>query len=264
MKRIDWTLLPVICALAIFDSAPAVAQPPGAAVPYPQRDTDPAAVARGKQIYDTYGCSFCHGADIHGGAGGPSLLRSSLVQNDERGELIGAVIRSGRPNTTMVGFALDDAQVADLAEFFNSFSLSSREVGRVQPETIVTGNAGAGRRYFNRNCGGCHATDGDLSGIASRITDPRELQQTWLMPRDAPPVTATIEIDGGTRSGELVRIDEFLVTIRTADGLQRTFKREGDVPRVVRHDPLEAHKALLSQYTDPDIHNVTAYLVTIR
>jgi len=250
--------------LAVIECQLAAAQPPGAAVPYPQRDTDPAAVDRGRQIYETYGCSFCHGADIHGGAGGPSLLRSALVQNDDHGELIGEVIRNGRANTTMAGFALDDRQVADLAEFFNSFSLSSREVGRIQPETIVTGNAGAGRRYFSRNCAACHAVDGDLAGIAARITDPRELQQTWLMPRAAPPVTVTVEADGVTHGGELVRIDEVLVTIRTAEGRQRTFKREGDVPRVMQHDPLEAHKALLPLYTDQDIHNVTAYLVTIR
>jgi hypothetical protein len=186
------------------------------------------------------------------------------VQNDEAGELIGEVIRNGRPNTTMAGFGLEQRQIAYLAEFFNSFALSSREVGRVQPESIVTGNANAGRRFFNRHCGDCHSVDGDLAGIASRITDPRDLQQTWLMPREASPITARVETATATYVGELVRIDEFLITIRPADGRQRTFKRKGDVPRVVQQDPLAAHKELLAVYEDRDIHDVTAYLVTIH
>ena len=30
------------------------------------------------------------------------------------------------------------------------------------------------------------------------------------------------------------------------------------------HDPLEGHKKLLSVYTDKEIHDVTAYLVTVK
>lgn len=250
-------------AAAIAWSA-ANAQPPGFTPPYPQRETDPAAVERGRQIYESYGCSFCHGADIHGGAGGPSLLRSPLVQNDVAGELIGDVIQNGVPNTTMVGFALDREQIADLAEFFNSVPLSSREGARMPPLTIVTGNARAGRRYFADHCSACHSVEGDLAGIASRIPDPKRLQQTWLMPRNASPIVASVATPDGTVQGPLVRIDEFLVTIEAADGRQRTFEREGNVPSVELDDPLAAHKALLPVYTDPDIHNVTAYLVTIE
>ena len=30
------------------------------------------------------------------------------------------------------------------------------------------------------------------------------------------------------------------------------------------HDPLKAHTDMLKKYTDADIHNLTAYLVTLK
>ena len=49
-----------------------------------------------------------------------------------------------------------------------------------------------------------------------------------------------------------------------ADGVQRSVRRTGDVPKVEIHDPLERHRKLLTEYTDKDIHDVTAYLVTLK
>jgi cytochrome c oxidase cbb3-type subunit 3 len=65
-------------------------------------------------------------------------------------------------------------------------------------------------------------------------------------------------------SGPLLRLDDFLVTVVQADGAQRTFRRNGDVPKVEITDPLEGHRALLGTLTDADMHNVTAYLVTLK
>jgi mono/diheme cytochrome c family protein len=268
---------PFVVCLASFAGAlgPARAQPPqpppapplpaflqGA---YPARETNPEAVARGKALYDAYGCAFCHGADTRGGNQGPSLLRSQLVQRDQAGETIGPVIRNGVPNTTMVGFALEPEQIADIAEFLHSFALDSRDPARQRPESIVTGNPRAGRRYFEANCGDCHSVTGDLRGIAARYPDPVDLQTHWLMPREAPPVTVTVTTpSGAVIEGRLARIDEFVVSVALEDGTQRSFARAGAVPKVELHDPLAAHKALLPVYTDPDIHDVTAYLVTIQ
>jgi cytochrome c oxidase cbb3-type subunit 3 len=78
-------------------------------------------------------------------------------------------------------------------------------------------------------------------------------------------VTATITLSSGeTVEGSLVRVDEFLITVKLADGSQKTFRRTGDTPKVVIHDPLQAHRDLLPQYSDRDIHDVTAYLVTLK
>jgi len=231
---------------------------------YRPRETDPDAVARGRALFQEYACSFCHGSDIRGAAGGPSLLRSQLVQRDQQGELISDVIRNGVSGTAMASFALNDSQIRDIAEFLHSFQLSSRDPARVRPESIVTGDADLGRRYFAAACTRCHSASGDLAGIAGRFEDPRELQQNWLMPDEAPPVIVEVVTPEGETSGELIRIDEFSVTLERSDGSRRTFTREGDKPSVTLHDPLQAHRDLLPQYSDRDIHNVTAYLVTLK
>jgi cytochrome c oxidase cbb3-type subunit 3 len=232
---------------------------------YPERITDPEAVERGRAFYAAYGCAFCHGEDIRGGSGGPSLLRSQLVQRDQAGETIAPVIRGGVPNTLMVGMNLADNEIEDIAEFLHSFELSSRDPARNRPETIVTGDAAAGRRYFEQHCTRCHSVTGDLRGVASRYADPRELQTNWLMPREAPPVTVRVTTNAGEIvEGTLSRMDEFSVSLELADGWQRSFKRMSNTePRIELDNPLEAHENMLAVYTDPDIHNVTAYLVTI-
>ena len=250
----------------------------GAAAAFPKRaPADPAVVARGKALYSA-NCQFCHGADTRGGDAGPSLLRSQLVQDDRGGELVATVLAAGRP-PAMPKFDFTREQVADIAAFLHSFDINSRDPARVRPETIVTGDAKAGEAFFATTCGSCHSTTGDLKGIASRFPDPRALQQWWLMPggegrgRGAPspaaanlkPVTATITTADGQRyEGRLMRIDEFVVSIVDADGSTRSFRREREVPVVDIHDPLQQHRALLRTYTDKDIHDVTAYLVSLK
>ena len=64
--------------------------------------------------------------------------------------------------------------------------------------------------------------------------------------------------------GTLVRLDDFYVVVELADGTQRTFRRSGDQPVLDVRDPLETHIKLLTTYTDNDIHNLTAYLVTLK
>ena len=54
---------------------------------------------------------------------------------------------------------------------------------------------------------------------------------------------------GQKAEGRLVRIDDFIVTLTDADGTQRTFRRDGDTPKVEIHDPLKPHRDLL-----PDLH----------
>ena len=62
----------------------------------------------------------------------------------------------------------------------------------------------------------------------------------------------------------LVHIDDFLVTMRLPDGTMSTVRRVGDTPKVDVRDPLQTHRDLLSLYTDKDMHDVTAYLVTLK
>ncbi len=247
---------------------PAVRRPPA----FPERPpADPSVVERGKSIYGVH-CTFCHGADARGGSGGPNLIRASLVLNDRNGELIGPVIREGREG--MPKFDLSPSQISDIAAFIHNFKVGGYDVSRMTPPTIVTGDAKAGEAYFRKTCSGCHSVDGNLKGIAARIADPKRLQQTWLMPGTGggrrgsasvvPPTRVTVTAAGNKVNGRLVRIDDFIVSLIEDDGTPRTFTREGAVPKVELHDPLQGHRSLLASYTDKDIHDVTAYLVTIK
>jgi hypothetical protein len=179
--------------------------------------------------------------------------------------LLGELITQGVPGTTMAAFALEAAEVADLAEFLHSFQVSGRDPARERPGSIVIGNAAAGKQFFAGRCAGCHAAEGDLRGVATRFADPRALQQQWLMPRRAPPVVVVVTMpDGAAVAGTLARIDEFIVSLSLPDGTSRTYARDGNTPRVELRDPLAAHKALLPVYTDKDIHDMTAYLATLE
>jgi cytochrome c oxidase cbb3-type subunit III len=281
MKHVfGWTAAALVAAVgSLAAQQPAAGQGGrggGAAAAFPKRPpADPAVLARGKAIYST-NCQFCHGADTRGGDAGPSLLRSQLVQDDRNGELVATVLAAGRP-PAMPKFDFTREQIADVAAFLHSFDINSRDPARVRPESIVTGDARAGEAYFARTCASCHSTAGDLKNLAARFPDPRALQQWWLMPggdgrgRGAPsagsltPVTASITTsDGQKYEGRLVRIDEFVVSIVEADGTTRTFRREREVPVVDIHDPLQQHRVLLRTYSDKDIHDVTAYLVSMK
>jgi cytochrome c oxidase cbb3-type subunit 3 len=242
---------------------------------YPVRPPgDPASIDRGKALYGV-NCQFCHGADTRGGDGGPSLLRSGIVLADQKGEQIGPVVRAGRP-PAMPKFTLTDDQIADIAAFVHTFRAAGYDESRVKPASIVVGDAKAGEAFFGSKCASCHSATGDLKGFASRIADPRLLQQTWLLPgsgggRGGPPAvqvkptTVTVHLPSGeTIEGRLDRIDDFVVALTTADGTRRSFATNGDTPKVEIHDPLQPHKDLLRVYSDTDIHNVTAYLVTLK
>ncbi len=250
--------------------APAFRRPPA----FPDRPpADPALLESGKALYGVH-CTFCHGTDARGGSGGPNLIRTAVVLNDKDGELIGPILREGR--TGMPKFDLSDAQISGIAAFIHSFKVGGYDVSRMTPLTIVTGDATAGAAYFTKTCSGCHSVTGNLKGLASRITDPKQLQQTWLMPgsgggRGGPaatrvsPVTVTVTSSPGkTVKGRLNRIDDFFVLLTEEDGTPRTFTRDGGNPKVEINDPLKGHRDLLGSYTDKDIHNLTAYLVTVK
>jgi mono/diheme cytochrome c family protein len=262
--------LPHAGAQDATSGAPKAAPAGGSA--YPPRPPAPAEVlARGKALYEAE-CAFCHGEDARGGDMGSNILRSRHVLNDQNGERLLPVLRGeGLEGSMMPRFNFTAQQAAELAAYLHSFRVNGYDGSRMRPQTILVGDAAAGQAYFERRCAGCHSATGDLRGIASRIPDPRTLQQRWLNPggggRGLPvrPATVSVTLPSGQRiQGRLVRIDDFLVTLLLDDGRQRTIRRNGDVPRVEIHDPYQPHKDLWPVYTDADIHNVTAYLATLQ
>jgi cytochrome c oxidase cbb3-type subunit 3 len=244
---------------------------------------DPAQIARGKTLFGI-NCRGCHGADLRGGdLGGPNLLRSQVALSDLNGELIVPIIHGSRQNMGMPAIGLNDADANAVAAYVRSVIETIQGQGAPpsagrEPPSILIGNASEGKAYFAAKCSGCHSAENDLSKIATRIPDPKRLQDAWLAggtreeeetPPGSPPnartVTATATMPSGeTVEGKLVRVDDFSITIALADGSQRTIRRDGDIPKVVIHDPLKVHRDLLSQYSDNDIHDVTAYLTTLK
>lgn len=223
-------------------------------------------------------CGFCHGARANGGESGPDLLRSVLVLDDENGNKIGPVILNGRPDKGMPKFALSHQQILDIANFLHESIKAAASRGTYQILNIVTGDPKAGEAYFNGagKCSTCHSVTGDLKGIGAKY-DPVALQDKFLMPRErrrggsaAPEsaktaITATVTLPSGKSvTGELDHIDDFTVALTTSDGEYQSFTRDGDSPKVELHDPLQAHLDMLTKYTDADIHNLTAYLVTLK
>jgi cytochrome c oxidase cbb3-type subunit III len=63
--------------------------------------------------------------------------------------------------------------------------------------------------------------------------------------------------------GALVAMDDFFVSLRDAQGEYRTFKRTPTV-KVVKNDPLQAHHELLDKYTNKNMHDIVAYLETLK
>jgi cytochrome c oxidase cbb3-type subunit 3 len=232
---------------------------------------DPAAFERGAKAYTQY-CAGCHGATGRGSVGAPDLIRSILVLDDEKGILIAPILRDGRPDAGMPKLGLTEAQIADLVAWLHVQTYSAGHRTTYAYQDVLTGDAKKGEAYFNATCKGCHSATGDLKGIGSRY-DAFSLQAKWLQPRGGrggassakSATTVTITLPSGEKvSGVLDRVDDFSVSLHDSSGEYRSFTREGAVPKVEIHDPMKPHLDLLAKYTDPDIHNVTAYLVTLK
>lgn len=242
---------------------------------------DPAQIARGKLLFGI-NCRGCHGADLRGGdLGGPNLLRSQAALSDLDGELIVPIIQGSRQSMGMPAIGISPEDAKAVAAYVRSVIATIGTQGMPPsagkaPPSVLVGNAAEGKAYFAAKCAGCHSATGDLAGLATKISDPKTLQTTWVAGGGgrralaqsalaARAATATITLPSGERvEGQLLHIDDFLITLKLADGSDRTFRRNGETPQVTLHDPMKVHRDLLTQYTDRDIHDVTAYLATLK
>ena len=164
---------------AISRAQAAVGKPDAGGMPAPT-----AALERGRTVYVLNTCHFCHGVDLTKATmGAAELMRSALVGADDRGNVIGPIVRAGIPNlqTSMPSYPDLTAQdVADLAAYIHYL----RQVGRHRELTAAplgAGDPAAGGRAFGPKCGGCHAgradktplvADGDAGTIKARFLGP--------------------------------------------------------------------------------------------
>lgn len=225
---------------------------------------DPVAAERGEKLY-TPNCAFCHGAKATG-AEGPDLVRSPLVLHDEKADLIGPLLLQGRPDKGMPAFSsMTAAQISDIAQFLHMRVELAANRGLYKVQNIVIGDAKAGEAYFNAHCRSCHASD--LAHIAAKF-EPVDLQTAFLWPgsgrgRGARQTKVAVTLPSGeTVSGTLKRMDDFDISLYDSDGVYHSWPR--DKVKVEIPDPLKGHRELLAKYTNDDMHNLLAYLVTLK
>ncbi len=243
-----WVTLGLLAGvMALFGQAGPVRSP-----------VDAGAAARGKKVYIQY-CINCHGSLAQGTEQGPDLVRSVVVLRDKQGSGIGPALEK------LAGHKRDltRAQIADIAYFLHDrVDHTSKNRNASTPPNVLTGNAAAGKAYFDGKCSGCHSATGDLAGIARKYP-PDDLQQRFLFPRRQP-IGVTVRENGAAPvSGMLDRIDDFNVSLKDAGGEYHSWKREAGVEVEIK-DPLSRHHEMLDEISDAEIHNVVAYLETLK
>jgi len=277
--RCAWTFLLVISAEAAL-----AAQPPPTFPAQQRPPGDPAVIARGSSLYAIQ-CRSCHGMDLRGGdMGGPNLLRSPIVLNDQAGEAIAPVVINGRNppgGKPMPPLPLPREDIDAISEYIHSVVASAQPQGappagaKVELNLLV-GNSTKGKRYFEARCTSCHSATGDLAGIGARLANIEQLQNSWVSGRrfgtpaatSPRPAVVTVKFeDGSDVSGTLQRLDDFTVSLVTPEGQYRNFTRRGANPRIADvdiNDPMSGHRSLFAKLTDDDMHDVTAYLAGLK
>lgn len=219
---------------------------------------DPAAVERGKAIF-VPSCGFCHGTNATGGEG-PDLVRSAVALRDENGEEIGPVIHAGRPG--MPAFPqMNDSQIRDISAFLRFRQQTAIDRGAYAVKEVNTGDPKLGESYFSAHCATCHSPSGDLKGIATKY-QPIDLITRILYPR-GDKSTITVTSAGKSFTGTLEYLDDFETGLRDSAGEYHAFTR-GPGVKVDVKDPLEAHEKQMKTFQDADLHNVLAYLETLK
>jgi len=230
---------------------------------------DPASVKRGQPLF-VASCGSCHAANATGTPNAPNLIRSTVVRHDKDGSAIAGVIKSGVPHATTPAAKLASEHVTDVVSFIRDLvqTYDKSSAGSMPAdypvELLLTGDAQAGRAWFNGagTCSTCHSPTGDLAGIAGKYR-PVELQARFMMPRATKPKMATVTLASGARlTGELVLVNTYEVSVRMADGKTETWPADRVTLEIT--DPLQAHRDLLPKYTDADMHNMFAYLWTLK
>jgi cytochrome c oxidase cbb3-type subunit 3 len=256
-------------AAARTQTPPAGGQAPANQTAAPQ-SYPPEQVEAGQKIFAAQ-CGFCHGRDAMGGESGPDLTRSAMVAEDVRGDRLGPLVRTGRVDKGMPAFNLSDFDLIATVAFIHDQKRKAELPGRrrsVDVADLQTGNVEAGKRYFDNACTRCHSPTGDLAGISTRLQGLALLHRMLYpgsgsdaKPPSPPKVTVTLA-SGQKVSGVVAYRDEFTIALTDSNGWYRSWP-VSQVTFAV-DDPLQAHVEQLGKYTDRDMHNVLAYLQTLR
>ena len=222
---------------------------------------DKGAAARGAPLF-VKNCAFCHGQSARG-ATGPSLITSDLVLADDHGEHLAPFLKKGSPEKGMPGFAtMSDQQLTEIAEFLHLQVEEVANRGAYQLLNILVGNAEKGKAYVEGHCMSCHTPE-TFAHIASRFRSPQQLQRSWIWPARDANITANVKTREGMISGRVTQISDFRITLLDGSGKTRTID-SGPGVEIEINDPLAAHQKMVMTLANDDMHNVTAYLETLK
>lgn len=237
---------------------------------------DAGGAARGRTIYAAE-CVTCHGANARGTERGANLIRSPRVLRDRYGSALGPYLKAGHPMQTGSATTLTSEAITDISHFlWDRINNTLRGSPDFDVKDVLTGDAATGRAYFEGEgrCATCHSPTGDLAGYGTRYA-PVDIQQRFVFPSAAggrgrggsarPRVTAIVTVPGSTPvSGTLVSMDDFHVALRVEGGGEyRSWPRTPGMT-IVKHDPFAYHVQLLDRLTDKTMHDVVAYLETLK
>jgi cytochrome c oxidase cbb3-type subunit 3 len=228
---------------------------------------DAEAAKLGDPVYKQ-NCGTCHGENGRGSQG-PNLVRSTVILHDVKGEEIGPVIKNGRPQAGMPAFAeLKPEDIYNISQYLHmqvELAANRGLYGATYSNrpNQTSGDPLKGKTYFEANCSSCHSVTGAFAKIGAKFPQAVSMQSRFLWPVHQGPLKATVTAkDGQTFTGSLMKLDDFNVSLRVANGDLRQWPL--DRVKVKVEDNLGGHRALLPKYTDADIHNITAYLVTLK
>jgi cytochrome c oxidase cbb3-type subunit III len=222
---------------------------------------DKTAAMRGAPLF-VQNCGACHGKDARG-AMGPSLITSDLVLTDEHGHQLVAFLTKGRPEKGMPAFrTLSHQQMTDIAEFLHLQVENVANRGAYKMLNILVGNVPKGKAYVQAGCMSCHKAE-TFAHIASKFRTPEQLQRSWIWPAREGKLTAKVKTLDGTFSGWLKQISDFRVTLVDRSGETHTIDRGPGVD-VQISDQLAGHQEIIMTLSNDDMHDVTAYLETLK
>jgi len=227
---------------------------------------DKAAASRGAPLFHA-NCADCHGKQARG-AMGPSLITSDEVLSDDHGEELVPYLKTGRPGKGMPSFAtMSDDQLKEIAEFLHLQVEDVANRGTYYVLNILVGNAAKGQAHVANHCMSCHTAE-TFAHIGSSFRSLEQLQRGWIWPTrtgvGSIAVTATVKTrDGGTVTGRVTQVSDFRITLVDRAGQMHVINREPGVD-VQINDPLAAHQEWIMTLTNADMHNVTAYLETLK
>ena len=274
------TLIGVAALVLTVTYVSAQDRPPvlGRVGPNDRMIVDPLAANRGRSMYAAQ-CITCPGPSARGTEEGPNLLRSEIVIRNRVLDTLGPFLKKG--HTMQSGAStttLTEAQMVDLAHFLRQrFEDVLRGSPLFVPGDVLVGNAKAGAEFFNGagRCTECHSVTGDLKGYGARY-DPVTIQFRTIFPMAArgrgargggggrtQSVTTVTLPSGEVITGELVMIDEAYVSVRDSARVHRTIPR-GPGVKIERTQPFAFHIALLDTITDTQMHDLVAYLETMK